>query len=322
MKQKIFLGIAILSCLFIGQSVYAQNVYKGECQNIIEQNLSNDVKEELYEVVKTAKLNIRNAPSTNSKIIGKLSERDIIRVLNANNGWAYFMHEGRKAYVSLNYLAKIESVYSAKDNKIEENQISYFHEDPVCLEDKSEENIEMEAPQKSRAGKFGLMPEFMFGYIIPNFGELASITSANFSMGLSISLGGRIYATNNLFFEAGIGYKWNSISYDLKNTSCTVDCNMHMITIPIHVGYSIPSQSKVSIALVAGTRLDIGVASKATAKIGTVEEKKDLDTPFTAMLECGFDVRFPSSALRFLLGYSPSNKNKYTMISVGWVSEF
>lgn len=73
----------------------------------------------VYEVT-ASKLNVRSAPSTNSKIVDSLRKKDQIEIVRFTNAsWAQIKTTTTKsgvAYVSTKYLAKVPSIITTKTN--------------------------------------------------------------------------------------------------------------------------------------------------------------------------------------------------------------
>ncbi|MET3193869.1 SH3 domain-containing protein [Gottfriedia sp. OAE603] len=73
----------------------------------------------VYEVT-ASKLNVRSAPSTNSKIVDSLRKNDQIEIVKyTNSNWAQIKTTTTKsgvAYVSTKYLAKVQSIIKTKAN--------------------------------------------------------------------------------------------------------------------------------------------------------------------------------------------------------------
>jgi uncharacterized protein YgiM (DUF1202 family) len=73
----------------------------------------------VYEVTAT-KLNVRSAPTTNSKIVDSLRKKDQIEIVKYTNAsWAQIKTTTTKsgvAYVSTKYLAKVQSIIKTKAN--------------------------------------------------------------------------------------------------------------------------------------------------------------------------------------------------------------
>lgn len=61
-----------------------------------------------YEVVSNSRLNIRSEPNSNSKILGTLSPKAQIEVMQIEKGWAEFKYNNQKAFVSSKYIVKID----------------------------------------------------------------------------------------------------------------------------------------------------------------------------------------------------------------------
>lgn len=57
-----------------------------------------------YHIVKVKIANMRSAPTTRSKIVGKLNYGDIVRTLARKTGWIKVQRDGRRGWVSRNLL--------------------------------------------------------------------------------------------------------------------------------------------------------------------------------------------------------------------------
>lgn len=57
-----------------------------------------------YRVVSTSKLNVRQKPSTNAKIVGSLYAGDYVEVDRIENGWACISHKEQRAFISAIYI--------------------------------------------------------------------------------------------------------------------------------------------------------------------------------------------------------------------------
>lgn len=69
-----------------------------------------DVNEklELFKVVSKSRLNVRNKPSTNSRIIGVLQPESLIEVFSKTEYWAKIRYNNNIGYISTKYIEKIE----------------------------------------------------------------------------------------------------------------------------------------------------------------------------------------------------------------------
>lgn len=61
-----------------------------------------------YEVISSAPLNVREAPSPDADVIGTLDSGETVTVSVVNEGWATITYHGRKAYVMVSYLRKVK----------------------------------------------------------------------------------------------------------------------------------------------------------------------------------------------------------------------
>lgn len=80
---------ALFALLLLQSSLYGQN---------------------FYEVISTSKLNIRNAPSATSLVVGTLNPGDEIFVFNTKGEWAVFNYKNKLAYVFMKYLKECEKI--------------------------------------------------------------------------------------------------------------------------------------------------------------------------------------------------------------------
>lgn len=64
-----------------------------------------DINEEGYTKTAIDNVNVRTGMSTDSEIIGSLSEGDTVTVYSEQDGWAEIVYEGTTAYVSAQYLS-------------------------------------------------------------------------------------------------------------------------------------------------------------------------------------------------------------------------
>lgn len=151
---------------------------------------------------------------------------------------------------------------------------------------------------ESRAGKFKPCAGFSFGYLRPDGG------GDKFSFSFTTELGARYWIANSVFAEAMVGYKPMIFIVDDGNLT------YHNISLPLHLGYVFPSESKVKVGLHAGGRVNIPVS----VKYG--EEKASKKTT-TLMFETGLTFSFSDWALRLQYGYSPNDYIKCHEISLG-----
>lgn len=177
-------------------------------------------------------------------------------------------------------------------------------------------NVSGSHEKEGNAGKVGATSEALFGYLIPSLGEGVE---SKFCAGLSVALGAKYYATDNVYIEGMAGYKCLFQSSKVKGDTQSITSQIHNITIPLHLGVSIPSSSRVALGLFAGTRVDIPVSSKS--EYG--REKIKLDVPVHAVIEAGLNIKVSDDiAIRLQYDYSPAKSVKYSLISIGVASAF
>ena len=70
----------------------------------------NTSAQNLYKVVSNSRLNVRELPNSNSKVLGALNPNTQIGVTKFIEGWAEFNYNGQFAYVSSKYIAPIDIV--------------------------------------------------------------------------------------------------------------------------------------------------------------------------------------------------------------------
>lgn len=171
--------------------------------------------------------------------------------------------------------------------------------------------------KEGNAGKASVASEVQFGYLIPSLGDASEFMESAFSAAMSIAMGVRYYPVDNIYVEGMAGWKWITETTGFKGTkySDKTHYTIHDITLPLHVGVSIPSSGKISLGLFGGTRIDIPVSSKQ--EFHSASSK--IDMPVTALIEVGLDIKFKENGgLRLQYDYSPSKSNKYSLISIGW----
>lgn len=169
-------------------------------------------------------------------------------------------------------------------------------------------NNSFKTSAKKFADKCDIAYDAAFGYIMP---DLPEGTKNKFSFGFNINVGIRYNIQDDIFAEALLGYKPIFISneYKVGKYSENTTIQIHDISIPIHIGYKIPVSFKYPIQVYAGPRIDIPVSSKCEID----NKKQDINVPTTVLIEGG--VRVGQVNIRY--GYCPSDKLKYSMISIG-----
>ncbi|MBO5018468.1 MAG: SH3 domain-containing protein [Alistipes sp.] len=65
--------------------------------------------QDLYKVTSNSGLNVRSAPNTNSTILGRLANGQLIEVDTFVGDWAEFQYNDKTAYVYSKYISKVES---------------------------------------------------------------------------------------------------------------------------------------------------------------------------------------------------------------------
>jgi len=73
-----------------------------EAKSELKSEKTTEIKKTKYRC--TSNLNVRNLPSTEGDVIGKVTQNDIVDVIEIENNWARIDYGGVEAYVSANYL--------------------------------------------------------------------------------------------------------------------------------------------------------------------------------------------------------------------------
>lgn len=289
----------------------------------LSNNISDDNQGETYEVVNATSVNIRSAASTSSRIVGKLKKGERIIVLSISNGWARCVSNGKEVFVSSRYLKKIEV-----EPPIDES-ISNVEEtsEPLPITEQTPMTTQVydtETSSEGKAGKIGCIMGMDFGGIFPNLGDASKYVDNGFCCGITATMGARYYATENVFIEGLVGWKTAFTNSKTKYTSTETSNTLHYLTIPLHLGCQLPSTGKVAFGLFLGPRFDIALFGKSEVTEGnhTENEKLKIDDHLFTMIDCGIDVVFKNGTMRLQYGYSPKKENKYSIISVGFMSNF
>ena len=165
--------------------------------------------QETYEVVSTSMLNVRSKPTTKSSIIGKLKQKQEVKVFSIVNLWAEISYNNKKAYVSSKYLRKIETI----DEKIENNNV----EQELPISPSKEEIIQEEILNSPKnVGKIGIdfLPTIYGGFV--NFVSDNASPIGNIGGGVDFSF--QFIATENITFIPRNYYMESSIGYSLRGS--------------------------------------------------------------------------------------------------------
>lgn len=166
----------------------------------------------------------------------------------------------------------------------------------------------------SRAGKTAFAIETLFGYLFPDVPDGTETTAIK--LGASVALGARYHLTEEIFAEGFAGVKGLTFTQKFKGVSDKMHVNIWDVTIPLHVGYRLNTSTQGSYKIFAGTRIDIPFYNKQEFK--TIKTKMDI--PTSALIEAGIDINFPKTDCRIMYSYSPSDKCKYHLISIGFTT--
>ena len=201
-----------------------------------------------YEVISTSKLNIRNAPSATSLVVGTLNPGDEIFVFNTKGEWAVFNYKNKLAYVFMKYLKECEkkqeeTIDTYSPTSINQETVSEIPQKDTATVLEEHENMIEVLPQKVNhkgTWNFHLIGNIEGGYtnfacddISPEYGWGYG---ANAAIQLE-SMGKDLFLAQGLFFEFSLGYakkgsgafplnyavsRLYPIGYKLKLPSCTL----------------------------------------------------------------------------------------------------
>ena len=170
-----------------------------------------------------------------------------------------------------------------------------------------------------RAGKTKVAMEVLWGYLMPSLGDASDYIENKFSMASSCAFGARYYPANMFYLEGLAGYKGCYVTQKIKGDSYNSNTYSHFITVPLHVGVTLSASDNNPIDLFAGARIDIPLSSKTEYRTDKI--KNELQTQ--AVIDVGLNFNWGSTtALRLQFSYAPSEKNKYTLISIGYCGRF
>lgn len=166
-----------------------------------------------YRVVNTTKLNVRQSPSSKSRIVGSLSAGDHVEVYTIENGWARIMHKQQPAYISAKY---IEPDPSKEEIKEEQPEIIIPESKQTVIASIPTDTLEQKSNKKNDSG-LSLVSSLGMG-----FSNLTSPDAYSYgTFGMSAEVGLRYhwrFLPQNMFTDATIGFsllgnKTNSFPY-------------------------------------------------------------------------------------------------------------
>lgn len=193
-------------------------------------------KAELFKVISTSHLNVRNRPSTNSLVIGTLQLDTQIEVLSITEYWAKIRYNNNVGYVSTKYITKVESNSTIK------------HEDELTEEAQQEEikTVSKEITilkneESNLLNHIGIefVPNVYFGF--SNFS--VSDISAKGSIGCGIDLSFQFIAKERINFIPKNYFSEISMGYSMKGSAAFP---MHYISVkllPFGYRYNLPKFS-------------------------------------------------------------------------------
>lgn len=179
-----------------------------------------------YRVVVESKLNVRQQPSTQSKVVGALPDGDFVEVYGIKNGWAEIAFHGQHAYIASRYIKpapvtdeaglveEVPSVEANQENALKETD-SLEQAQPV----KKKSNFHFSADpfrglfQTHREGKNNSLQTIHFRFsstLSAGLSNLFSFEAGSFPrFGFGVDLGTQIKADfmpEKMFSETDVGF--------------------------------------------------------------------------------------------------------------------
>ncbi len=154
---------------------------------------------ERYRIVAGSKLNVRQGPSSKSKIVGSLSHGDYVEVYNIANKWAEIEYNQKHAYISASYIEK------APTPKVDSSHLSP-QEKPIIQPTIEPVELEKKEVTKERTGgKLDIVISAAAGFSnlyspdAYSYGTFGCLAEA----GVRSKLG---FLPQNMFVEATVGF--------------------------------------------------------------------------------------------------------------------
>lgn len=175
----------------------------------------NALSQEIYVVTAARGLNVRSLPSTDSKIVGSLTNGTLITVYDISSGWAEIEYKGKRAYVYAKYITFKEKVVveSPKEEILEQMPILPMDTDSTSLST----TIKEQSKRKYRTlyeinstfwnnWGFDLVPSLFVGYsTFISGGSYTPLGICSWGVDANIQFFSKMYKVNYLS-EASLGY--------------------------------------------------------------------------------------------------------------------
>lgn len=212
--------------------------------------------EENYKVSVASILNVRNNPTTKSKIVGTLRSGQHIEVLEISKGWAKVKYNGKVGYVSEKYISPLPKpeppIPEPKKEKPKEEK-PVIASEPVnerFREIKSAGDHEVETPLSighSLSDNINLYLAIQGGFGYSNY--IWSDGSVNGTISYSADIIGQLYFENKVRFIPANWYSELALGYDKKGAA---NYGMNYIHARIYpFGYRIPID-QINVVVKAG----------------------------------------------------------------------
>lgn len=218
--------------------------------------------EENYKVTSASVLNVRNNPTTKSRIVGSLRSGQHIEVLSINDGWAKIIYNGTTCYISAKYITPLPITVKEKDiTEVSNESVKVEEQEPepepqeINSDVAISKSTDLEVDVPLSLGSFitndiNLYLAVQGGFGYSNF--LWSDGSVNGTMSYSGDIVGQLYFESKVSFIPANWYSELALGYDRKGAA---NYGMNYIHARIYpFGYRIPIDP-INVVVKAGPTL-------------------------------------------------------------------
>ena len=211
-----------------------------EVTSVVESVSDSKPTTERYQVIVSTRLNVRQRPTTQSKVIGYLSNNDYVEVHHIDGAWAEIDYNGNRAYVSSQHLKPVPPIKETIEEVVESADTT-----PLMEEVEVDDSPTVTLPQKVKSSKIkSIMISASIGY--SSLYSFDASVSGKFAFGIEVGM--QIHPSfysSNLFAEVTVGFSHlGSANYEFPYFSiCAlpVGLNTQLLGKPVYaqVGFSL-----------------------------------------------------------------------------------
>lgn len=188
---------------FNGKIAYVSSKHIRKLQDVTD-------KGEVFEVISVSRLNIRQKPTTESKIMGTLDSGERIEVFSISGAWAEIRYNNTIGYVSTKYIRKVEEIVvdilDEKDSIIEMDTIKFIVD---TISDEKDNFKEIYNLKLIDNVKMNFVPNIYCGYT--NFYSNNASPKGRFGCGIDLGIQFLLkddfnFIPKDYFAEVSLGY--------------------------------------------------------------------------------------------------------------------